>query len=262
MVTSGFPSPLEPPPVLPPLIVAKSDVNSGLLPGMANRHGLIAGATGTGKTVTLQALAEHLSGIGVPVFMADVKGDLGGLAAPGGGNAKVAERVKQLGIADHVPTAYPVAFWDVFGDQGHPVRATISEMGPLLLGRVLNLNETQAGVLAAVFKIADDNGLLLLDLKDLRSLLQFAGDNAAKFRTQYGNISTASVGAIQRGLLKLSARVCSFEDIGVNLRHKVFNLSLALHPDTANLFQLIDRDQFDHLGALLLICVANQSLGS
>jgi len=206
MVTSGFPPPLETPPVLPLLIVAKSDVNSGLLPGMANRHGLIAGATGTGKTVTLQAIAEHLSGIGVPVFMSDVKGDLGGLAAPGGGNAKVAERVKLLGIADHEPTAYPVAFWDVFGEQGHPVRATVSEMGPLLLGRVLNLNETQAGVLAAVFKIADDNGLLLLDLKDLRSLLQFAGDNAAKFRTQYGNISTASVGAIQRGLLTLESQ--------------------------------------------------------
>ena len=206
MVTSGFLSPLEPPPVLPPLIVAKSDVNSGLLPGMANRHGLIAGATGTGKTVTLQALAEHLSALGVPVFMADVKGDLGGLAAPGGGNAKVTERVKLLGIADHAPTAFPVAFWDVFGDQGHPVRATVSEMGPLLLGRVLNLNETQSGVLAAVFKIADDNGLLLLDLKDLRALLQFAGDNASKFRTQYGNISTASVGAIQRGLLTLESQ--------------------------------------------------------
>jgi len=206
MVTSGFPPPLEPPPVLPPLIVAKSDVNSGLLPGMANRHGLIAGATGTGKTVTLQALAEHLSGIGVPVFMADVKGDLGGLAEPGGGNAKVAERVKQLGIKDHQPTAYPVAFWDVFGEQGHPVRATVSEMGPLLLGRVLNLNETQAGVLAAVFKIADDQGLLLLDLKDLRALLAHAGDNAAEFRTQYGNISTASVGAIQRGLLTLESQ--------------------------------------------------------
>jgi DNA helicase HerA-like ATPase len=173
---------------------------------MANRYGLIAGATGTGKTVTLQALAEHLSGIGVPVFMADVKGDLGGLAAAGGGNAKVAERVKQLGIADHRPTAFPVAFWDVFGDQGHPVRATVSEMGPLLLGRVLNLNETQSGVLAAVFKIADDAGLALLDLKDLRALLAHAGDNAAEFRTKYGNISTASVGAIQRGLLTLESQ--------------------------------------------------------
>jgi DNA helicase HerA-like ATPase len=173
---------------------------------MANRHGLIAGATGTGKTVTLQAIAEHLSGIGVPVFMADVKGDLGGLAAPGGGNAKVDERVKLLGIADHRPTAFPVTFWDVFGEQGHPVRATISEMGPLLLARVLDLNETQAGVLAAVFKIADDGGLLLLDLKDLRALLQHAGDNAAQFRTRYGNISTASVGAIQRGLLTLESQ--------------------------------------------------------
>ncbi len=192
--------------MLPPLVVAKSGVELGLLPGMANRHGLIAGATGTGKTVTLQTLAEALSSIGVPVFMADVKGDLAGLAAPGGANAKVAERVKMLGLDGHAPLAFPVAFWDVFGDQGHPVRATVSEMGPLLLARILNLNETQAGVLAAVFKIADDSGLALLDLKDLRALLQHAGDNAAQFRTQYGNISTASVGAIQRGLLTLESQ--------------------------------------------------------
>ena len=192
--------------MLPPLIVAKSDTDAGLLPGMANRHGLVAGATGTGKTVTLQAIAEGLSRIGVPVFLADVKGDLAGLAAPGGGNAKVAERVKALGLADHAPEACPVAFWDVFGELGHPVRATVSEMGPLLLSRILNLNETQAGVLAAVFRIADDSGLLLLDLKDLRALLQHAGDNAAQYRTQYGNISTASVGAIQRGLLALESQ--------------------------------------------------------
>jgi uncharacterized protein len=192
--------------VLPPLVVAKSGVELGLLPGMANRHGLIAGATGTGKTVTLQSLAEALSSIGVPVFMADVKGDLAGLAAPGGANAKVAERVKMMGLRDHAPLAFPVAFWDVFGEQGHPVRATICEMGPLLLARILNLNETQSGVLAAVFKIADDGGLALLDLKDLRALLQHAGDNAAQFRTQYGNISTASVGAIQRGLLTLESQ--------------------------------------------------------
>ncbi len=192
--------------MLPPLVVAKSGVELGLLPGMANRHGLIAGATGTGKTVTLQAVAEALSAIGVPVFMADVKGDLAGLAAPGGGNPKVAERVKMLGIADRAPQACPVAFWDVFGEQGHPVRATVTEMGPLLLGRILDLNETQSGVLAAVFKIADDNGLALLDLKDLRALLQFAGDNAAQFRTQYGNMSTASIGAIQRGLLTLESQ--------------------------------------------------------
>ena len=192
--------------MLPPLVVAKSGVELGLLPGMANRHGLIAGATGTGKTVTLQAVAEALSSIGVPVFMADVKGDLAGLAAPGGGNPKVAERVKMLGIADHAPQAFPVAFWDVFGEQGHPVRATVTEMGPLLLGRILDLNETQSGVLAAVFKIADDDGLALLDLKDLRALLQFAGDNAAQFRTRYGNMSTASIGAIQRGLLAVESQ--------------------------------------------------------
>ncbi|MGE0358571.1 MAG: helicase HerA-like domain-containing protein [Burkholderiales bacterium] len=192
--------------MLPPLVVAKSGIELGLLPGMANRHGLIAGATGTGKTVTLQTIAESLSATGVPVFMADVKGDLAGLAAPGGGNARVTERVKMLGLADHAPLACPVAFWDVFGEQGHPVRATISEMGPLLLARILDLNETQAGVLAAVFKIADDGGLALLDLKDLRALLRHAGDNAAQFRTQYGNISTASVGAIQRGLLTLESQ--------------------------------------------------------
>src|SRR5436190_5824715 len=193
-------------PVLPPLLVAKSNADLGLLPAMANRHGLIAGATGTGKTVSLQTLAERFSDIGVPVFMADVKGDLAGLAAAGGANAKVAERVKQLELEGFAYRAYPVTFWDVFGEGGHPVRATISEMGPLLLGRILDLNETQAGVLAAVFKIADDQGLLLLDLKDLRALLQFAGDNAAQFRTQYGNISTASVGAIQRGLLTLETQ--------------------------------------------------------
>ncbi|QJR10295.1 hypothetical protein DSM104443_01349 [Usitatibacter rugosus] len=192
--------------MLPPLLVAKSKEDLGLLPAMANRHGLIAGATGTGKTVTLQTLAERFSSIGVPVFMADVKGDLAGLAAAGGGNAKVEERVKTLGIEGFAYKASPVAFWDVFGDAGHPVRSTVSEMGPLLLSRILDLNETQAGVLAAVFKIADDQGLLLLDLKDLRALLQFAGDNAAKFRTQYGNISTASVGAIQRGLLTLESQ--------------------------------------------------------
>ncbi len=206
MVTSPHsPSPSENR-VLPPLVVAKSGVDLGLLPGMANRHGLIAGATGTGKTVTLQAVAEALSAIGVPVFMADVKGDLAGLAAPAGPNKKVEERLKMLGIEGRTPLAAPVAFWDVFGEQGHPVRATVTEMGPLLLGRILNLNETQSGVLAAVFKVADDSGLALLDLKDLRALLQHAGDNAAQLRTQYGNMSTASIGAIQRGLLSLESQ--------------------------------------------------------
>jgi DNA helicase HerA-like ATPase len=192
--------------VLDPLLVAKSKSDLFLLPAMANRHGLITGATGTGKTVTLQTLAERFSAIGVPVFMADVKGDLAGLAAAGGGNAKVDERVKSLGLEGFQYRASPVMFWDVFGEKGHPLRATVSEMGPLLLARVLELNETQSGVLAAIFKIADDAGLLLLDLKDLRALLAYAGENAAQFRTQYGNISTASVGAIQRGLLTLESQ--------------------------------------------------------
>ena len=192
--------------MLAALPVAKSKTDLGVLPSMANRHGLIAGATGTGKTVTLQTLAERFSSIGVPVFMADVKGDLAGLAAPGGGNAKVAERVKMLKLEGFEYRASPVMFWDVFGDEGHPVRATISEMGPLLLARILDLNDTQAGVLAAVFKIADDAGLLLLDLKDLRAMLTHAGDNASELRTRYGNISTASVGAIQRGVLTLESQ--------------------------------------------------------
>ena len=192
--------------MLPPLLVAKSDVDLGLLPAMANRHGLITGATGTGKTVTLQSLAERFSSIGIPVFMADVKGDLAGMAAKGGGNRKVEERVALLAPGGFEYRENPVAFWDVFGEAGHPLRSTVSEMGPLLLARVLGLNETQSGVLAAVFRIADDNGLLLLDLKDLRAMLQFAGDNAAQFRTQYGNISTASIGAIQRGILALESQ--------------------------------------------------------
>ncbi|HYG99908.1 MAG TPA: helicase HerA-like domain-containing protein [Terriglobales bacterium] len=185
-----------------PILVAKGDTQLQLLPQMANRHGLIAGATGTGKTVSLQVLAEGFSRRGVPVFMADVKGDLAGISQRGGGNAKIVARAQQLGI-QFEPQAYPTVFWDVFGEQGHPVRATISEMGPLLLSRMLNLNETQEGVLAMVFRIADDNGLLLLDLKDLRSMLQYVGDNAREFRTTYGNVSAASIGAIQRGLLAL-----------------------------------------------------------
>jgi DNA helicase HerA-like ATPase len=173
---------------------------------MSNRHGLIAGATGTGKTVTLQTLAENFSARGVPVFMADVKGDLAGLSQPGGNNPKVVERVKELKISDFKGEACPVVFWDVFGENGHPVRATISEMGPLLLGRLLELNDTQEGVLNMVFKIADESGLLLLDLKDLRSMLQYVADNADQFKTQYGNVSAASVGAIQRNLLALESQ--------------------------------------------------------
>jgi DNA helicase HerA-like ATPase len=185
------------------LLLAKGQREIALSPRMANRHGLVAGATGTGKTVSLRVLAEAFSRIGVPVFLADVKGDLSGMALPGGDHAKVRERVQTLGLADFRYEGCPVAFWDVFGEAGHPVRSTVSEMGPLLLGRMLNLNDIQCGVLSLAFKIADDNGLLLLDLKDLRAMVQFAGDSAAELRKTYGNISAASVGAIQRNLLTL-----------------------------------------------------------
>ena len=190
-----------------PIVIAKAGKDSvELLPQMANRHGLIAGATGTGKTVTLQTLAENFSARGVPVFMADVKGDLAGMSQPGGNNPKIVERAKELGLSDFKGEACPVVFWDVFGENGHPVRATISEMGPLLLGRLLDLNDTQEGVLNIVFKIADESGLLLLDLKDLRAMLQYVADNADQFKTQYGNVSAASVGAIQRNLLQLETQ--------------------------------------------------------
>ncbi|MGH8764103.1 MAG: helicase HerA-like domain-containing protein, partial [Burkholderiales bacterium] len=186
-----------------PLLVAKTGKTElCLLPALANRHGLVAGATGTGKSVTLQALAQGFSSIGVPVFMADVKGDLAGMAKAGGANPKVAERAKNLKI-DIAYAACPVVFWDVFGKSGHPVRATISDLGPLLLGRMLDLNEVQEGVLNLVFRIADDHGLLLLDAKDLRAMLQHVGENAAQYTTEYGNVSAASIGAIQRGLLTL-----------------------------------------------------------
>jgi uncharacterized protein len=186
-----------------PILLGKSPAEQFLLPAMANRHGLIAGATGTGKTVTLQTLAEGFSARGVAVFMADVKGDLSGLAKAGGTSPKAVERAKQLALEDYAGLSFPVVFWDVFGDHGHPVRTTIGEMGPLLLGRLLNLNETQEGVLNLVFKIADDQGLLLLDLKDLRAALNFVGENSSQFITAYGNVSAASVGAIQRNLLTL-----------------------------------------------------------
>ena len=189
-----------------PLLVARAaggGKDALLLPRMANRHGLIAGATGTGKTVTLQALAEGFSRIGVPVFLADVKGDLGGLAAAGGDHPKVAERVAVLGVEGHVPESSPVVFWDVFGEQGHPLRTTVSEMGPLLLSRLLALNETQSGVLTLAFRVADDQGLLILDLKDLRAIVQHVGAEARELRGEYGNVSPASVGAIQRALLAL-----------------------------------------------------------
>ena len=187
-----------------PLYVAKTgDTYIALLPDKANRHGLITGATGTGKSVTLQSLAERFSYIGVPVFMADVKSDLSGMGAAGSISPKFQERLNLLGLTDFQPYASPVTYWDVFGEQGHPVRATVSDMGPLLLARLLDLNETQAGVLTLIFKIADDNGLLLLDMKDLRAMAQYVGENAKQFTTEYGNVSSASVGAIQRGLLQL-----------------------------------------------------------
>lgn len=187
-----------------PMLIAKNaTAQCSLLPQLANRHGLITGATGTGKTVTLQTIAEGFSRIGVPVFMADVKGDLTGISQTGRIGEKMAGILKDRGIDLPQPTECPTTLWDVFGEQGHPVRATISDMGPLLLARMLNLNDTQAGVLNLIFKIADDNGLLLLDMKDLRAMLQHVGDNAKQFTTEYGNISAASVGAIQRGLMQV-----------------------------------------------------------
>ena len=187
-----------------PLLIARTlDKELFLLPGMANRHGLITGATGTGKTVTLQKLAESFSSIGVPVFMADVKGDLTGIAQEGTASEKLLERLNNIGVTDWQPQANPVVVWDIFGEKGHPVRATVSDLGPLLLARLLNLNDVQSGVLNIIFRIADDQGLLLLDFKDLRAITQYIGDNAKSFQNQYGNISPASVGAIQRGLLTL-----------------------------------------------------------
>jgi len=187
-----------------PLLIARNaNAQCQLLPGLANRHGLITGATGTGKTVTLQTLAENFSRIGVPVFMADVKGDLTGISQAGKIGDKLAKVLAERGIALPEALACPTTLWDVFGQQGHPVRATVSDMGPLLLSRMLGLNDTQAGVLSLVFRIADDNHLLLLDMKDLRAMLQHVGDNARQFTTEYGNISAASIGAIQRGLLQI-----------------------------------------------------------
>ena len=187
-----------------PLLIAKSaSLDLAMLPALANRHGCITGATGTGKTITLQVLTERFSAIGVPVFLTDVKGDLSGIAKAGAPSEKLKARLEKLGLPEPAWGACPVTLWDVFGEQGHPIRATVSDMGPLLLARLLNLNDTQEGVLAMAFKIADDNGLLLLNLADLRAMLQFVGDNAAQIKTQYGNVSAASIGAIQRGLLQI-----------------------------------------------------------
>ena len=187
--------------------MAQSDKNLYLLPKMANRHGIIAGATGTGKTVTMKVMAESFSDMGVPVFLCDVKGDLSGMCMPGVMGDNLAERIKGFGIEDFAFKAYPTRFWDIFGEQGYPIRVTVSEMGPTLLGRLFGLTEIQTGVLNIVFRVADDNGLLLLDLKDLRAMLQYVGDNRAEFTTEYGNVSAASIGAIQRALL-------AFEDEG------------------------------------------------
>jgi DNA double-strand break repair helicase HerA and related ATPase len=201
------------------LLIARGEKDLFLLPRMANRHGLVAGATGTGKTVSLQVMAENFSRIGVPVFMADVKGDLAGVSRPGTASPKIQERLGLLKLADHAFEGSPAAFWDIFGEQGHPVRTTVSDMGPLLLSRLLNLNDVQSGVLSIVFRMADDNGLHLLDFKDLRSMVQFAGDHAEEFETAYGRVSPASVGAIQRGLLTLEEQGADrfFGEPGLNL---------------------------------------------
>ena len=190
-----------------PILLGKGitdEVAVTLLPKFGNRHGLVAGATGTGKTVTLMTLAEGFSKLGVPVFMADVKGDVSGLAVAGDGNEKILQRAKDLGVADYAPGASPVIFWDLYGKKGHPVRTTVSEIGSLLLARILELNDTQSGVLDIVFKLADDRGLLLLDLDDLRALLALVANERKDIATEYGLVSTASVGAIQRSLLRLA----------------------------------------------------------
>jgi len=188
-----------------PILVARGKVDLQLLPNLANRHGLVTGATGTGKTVTLRTLAEGFSRIGVPVLLADVKGDLSGLARPGGDSPKVVERAKQLGL-ELRPEASPTVFLDVFGEAGHPLRTTLSEVGPILLGRILELNDVQEGVLQVAFRVADDNGLLLLDVKDLRALLEHLSQNASEIRARYGNVSPTTVGAIQRQLLSLESQ--------------------------------------------------------
>ncbi|HET8704386.1 DUF853 domain-containing protein [Castellaniella sp.] len=189
-----------------PLIIARNaDIQAALLPQLANRHGCITGATGTGKTVTLQVLAESFSRIGTPVFMADVKGDLSGISQTGTASPKLAKRLADLGLPEPAWGASPTTLWDIFGEQGHPIRATVSDLGPLLLSRMLDLNDTQEGVLNLAFRVADDEGLLILDLKDLRSMLQYVADHAAELRTRYGQVSSASVGAIQRSLLRLES---------------------------------------------------------
>lgn len=192
--------------MIKPLVIAKSSDNHAdlmILPALANRHGLITGATGTGKTVTLQKMAESFAQIGVPVFLADIKGDLTGLGVAAKPTDKLIQRLKSIGVTDWQPSSSSIELWDVFGEKGIPIRATVSAIGPILLSRLLNLNDVQSGVMQLIFKIADDNKLLLLDFKDLRQLVKFVGDNAKEFITDYGNITASSIGAIQRGLLTL-----------------------------------------------------------
>lgn len=200
--------------------IAKSDKNLYLLPNMANRHGLIAGATGTGKTITMKVLAESFSDMGVPVFFSDVKGDLSGMCRPGADSEDMQKRILNFGIEGFQYKAYPTRFWDIFGEAGHPVRVTVSGMGPTLLGRLLNLTDVQTGVLNIVFKVADEHGLLLLDLKDLRAMLQYVGDNSAEYTTMYGNVSSASIGAIQRALLAFESEggECIFGEPALDIR--------------------------------------------
>ncbi|MBI3131716.1 MAG: DUF853 family protein [Acidobacteria bacterium] len=188
------------------MIIAKSDAELLLHPRMANRHGLVAGATGTGKSVTLRVMAERFSALGVPVFLSDVKGDLSGFPFPGSSSEKMDARIQELGLEDFAFKGFPAVYWDLLGQQGHPIRTTVSEMGPLLLARLLNLNDTQEGVLNLVFRVADDQGLLLLDLKDLRGMLAHVSEHASELRGTYGNVSAASVGAIQRALLALETQ--------------------------------------------------------
>ena len=185
------------------VFLGKGDTAQYLYLRFANRHGLIAGATGTGKTVTLQGLAEGFSGQGVPVFMADIKGDLSGISQPGKEDPKLAQRAKDLGVPNYRYEGFPTLYWDLLGEQGHPIRTTVTEMGPVLLSRLLGLNETQEGVLNVVFRVADEQGLLLLDLKDLRSVLVFAGEQSKGLTLEYGTVQKASVGAIQRKILEL-----------------------------------------------------------
>lgn len=226
-----------------PMFIGQAEQPVFLLPQMANRHGLVAGATGTGKTVTLQGLAEAFSNIGVPVFAADIKGDLSGISQPGKTHPKITERVNLMQLDDFQFAGFPTTFWDVFGEQGHPVRTTISDMGPLLLSRLMNLNDTQQGVLTLIFRVADDNGWLVLDLKDLRAMLQFVAENASEFQTMYGNISSASVGAIQRRLLVL-------EDQGADklFAEPVLNLDDLLQTDVQGkgIINLLAADKLMH----------------